>query len=65
MLHMLRWGFGLARQPNAFVALAAWVGIVVVLLLFSRWWMGRFSQGPFECVWKTLSEMPFKKLATD
>jgi uncharacterized protein len=59
------WGLGLARQPNAFVALAAWVGIVVVLLLFSRWWMGRFSQGPFERVWKTLSEAPFKKLATD
>jgi uncharacterized protein len=54
------WGLGLGRQPNAFVALAAWLGIVSVLVLFSKWWLGRFSQGPFERVWKTLSEAPFK-----
>jgi uncharacterized protein len=55
------WGLGLGRSPNAFVALSAWVGILLVLVLFSKWWLGRFAQGPFETVWKTLSEAPFKK----
>jgi uncharacterized protein len=55
------WGFGLARQPNAFVALAAWLGISAVLLVVSRLWLARFKQGPFETVWKYLSELPFKR----
>jgi uncharacterized protein len=54
------WGFGLARNPNAFVALGAWFGISVLLILFSNFWLNRFKQGPFETLWKILSEMPFK-----
>ncbi len=54
------WGFGLARSPNAFVALIAWIGIAIVLVFFSKLWLSRFQQGPFEIVWKKLSEAPFK-----
>jgi uncharacterized membrane protein YeiB len=28
--------------------------------LFSNFWLNRFKQGPFETLWKILSEMPFK-----
>ncbi len=55
------WGFGLARNPNAYIAIAAWVSISLALVLFSSFWLQRFSQGPFETVWKILSELPFKK----
>jgi uncharacterized protein len=54
------WGFGLARDPNAFVALGAWLGISIVLIVFSKAWLAKFKQGPFETIWKKLSEAPFK-----
>ncbi len=55
------WGFGLARNPNAYAALTAWLCISVTLVIFSKFWLQRFNQGPFETVWKILSEMPFRK----
>ncbi len=54
------WGIGLARQPNAFVALAAWLGIGTALVVLSQLWLKHFSNGPFETIWKFLSELPFK-----
>ncbi|NJO38042.1 MAG: DUF418 domain-containing protein [Rhizobiales bacterium] len=55
------WGLGLAQTPNAFVALGAWLGIAIVLIVFSKFWLSRFKQGPFETLWKRLSEAPFKQ----
>ncbi len=55
------WGFGLARQPNAYLAFMAWLGISLTLIVFSSLWLRNFKQGPFETIWKILSEMPFKK----
>ena len=55
------WGFGLARQPSAYVALAAWMGISALLVVFSGMWLRRFEQGPFETIWKILSDLPFRK----
>jgi uncharacterized protein len=54
------WGFGLTRQPNAYIAVAAWMGIGVLLVAFSSSWLRRFQQGPFETVWKILSDLPFR-----
>ena len=55
------WGFGLAQQFSALVAIAAWLGISVALGVFSGLWLRRFSAGPFETVWKYLSELPFRR----
>jgi uncharacterized protein len=54
------WGLGLARQPNAYIALIAWMGISLLLVVFSSVWLRRFAQGPFETVWKILSDLPFR-----
>jgi uncharacterized protein len=59
------WGFGLARDPNAFVALGAWAGIGMILVVFSAVWLRRFAQGPFETVWKRLSELPFRNSSVE
>jgi uncharacterized protein len=46
------WGAGLgARWNHAALALVALV-IVVAQWLLSRWWIGRFGQGPLEAVWR-------------
>jgi uncharacterized protein len=54
------WGFGLARHPNAYIALVAWLGIGATLMVFSNLWLRKFALGPFETIWKVLSELPFK-----
>jgi uncharacterized protein len=55
------WGFGLARNPNAYIAIAAWLGISLLLIAFSSSWLKRLNQGPFETIWKILSDMPFQE----
>lgn len=32
------------------------IGGWVMMLLFSRWWLGRYSQGPVEYLWRSLTE---------
>lgn len=54
------WGFGLAREPNAYIALVAWLGIGATLIVFSNLWLRKFALGPFEAIWKVLSDLPFK-----
>lgn len=49
------WGLGLYREVGIVYALLLGVGIVAVQFLFSRWWLGRFSHGPVEWVWKRLT----------
>ncbi len=49
------WGLGLYREVGVVYALLCGVGIVAVQYLFSRWWLGRFSHGPVEWLWKRLT----------
>ena len=49
------WGLGLYREVGVAYALLCGVGIVAVQYLFSRWWLGRFSHGPVEWLWKRLT----------
>jgi uncharacterized protein len=55
------WGFGLTGEVGAIGTLAIWAAICAVLVAFAHLWLGRFSAGPFETVWKKLSEAPFRK----
>ena len=55
------WGFGLTGRVGSSGTLAILLAIMVLLVAFSHLWLRRFSQGPFEAVWRTLSMLPFRK----
>lgn len=62
----LFYGIGLGWGTNvsavAFEAIA--VGVFLVQVLWSRWWLAHFQFGPFEWVWRSLTYgkvMPIRK----
>ncbi|WP_229685787.1 DUF418 domain-containing protein [Longimycelium tulufanense] len=58
------WGLGLAAKLVDIRALwtpLAWLAIALVLLVFSRLWLARFRQGPFEAVWRWAVESPRRR----
>lgn len=46
------YGLGLYDKTGATVTLLIGVGIVFLQLLFSRYWLSHFKQGPLEYLWK-------------
>lgn len=48
-------GMGLYQSTGAVVCLFIAVGIFILLLAFSRWWLAGHAQGPLEWVWKKLT----------
>ena len=56
------WGFGLTGKVDAAGTLAILFAIFGLLIGFSHLWLRRFSQGPFEAVWRKLSLLPFRKV---
>ena len=55
------WGLGLYRHVDVVYGTLLGVGIILVQYLFCRLWLGRFSHGPAEWLWKKLTwiEVPF------
>jgi uncharacterized protein len=53
------WGLGLAPMSSARTMLV-WLALSVVLAGFSWAWFRRYRLGPFEALWKALSEAPFR-----
>jgi uncharacterized protein len=53
------WGFGLAPMNSTRTMLVA-CALGAALTLFAYAWFRRFRQGPFEAVWKRLSDAPFR-----
>jgi uncharacterized protein len=52
------WGLGLAPMDSARTMLVG-CALSAVLILFAYGWFRIFRQGPFEAVWKRLSDAPF------
>ncbi len=57
----LGWGFGLYKYTGATFSLLIGVGIFILQLYFSRWWLTTHRQGPFEWLWKKLTWMDAKR----
>ena len=54
------WGFGLAKavDPDMRVpfTIAVYIAVGAVMVVGSRWWLGRFRQGPVEWAWRASYE---------
>jgi len=54
------WGLGLAKavDPDMRVpfTIAVYITVGAVMVVGSRWWLGRFRQGPVEWVWRASYE---------
>jgi len=57
----LFYGYGLSwyKYLGATQSMFVGIGIFIVQLYFSKWWLKRYSQGPLEYLWKRLTWMSF------
>lgn len=46
------YGLGLGAVLSRAQLMLVWVSIVVIQVLFSRWWLARHEQGPMEALWR-------------
>lgn len=49
---LIGYGFGVKGNTDMLSAALMSVGIHTVLMLFSRWWLSRFTMGPLEWIWR-------------
>ncbi|PZT55318.1 DUF418 domain-containing protein [Paenibacillus silvae] len=52
------WGFGLGGRPSSIFILLMWLGICLMLMLFSHFWLRKYKLGPVEWLWRKLSISP-------
>ena len=57
-------GLGLMGQSIAYMPLMT-IGIYTAQIVFSRWWLARYSQGPAEWVWRRLTYGPLGVIRRD
>ncbi|MBL8682574.1 MAG: DUF418 domain-containing protein [Myxococcales bacterium] len=55
-----RWGLGLAPLDSV-ATMLSWLAMSAVLTGLAWLWFERFDQGPFERVWRKLSDAPFTR----
>jgi uncharacterized protein len=51
------WGLGLYQYTGATVSLLIGIGLITLQIMFSRYWLSRHKQGPFEGLWHKLTWM--------
>ena len=47
---------------NRWRSLVGWVVVLVLQVLFSRWWMARYRYGPLEWLWRSVTLMQWQPL---
>ena len=52
------WGLGLGGRPSSLFILLMWLGICLLLMLFSHLWLRKYPLGPVEWLWRRLSISP-------
>ena len=57
----LNYGLGLYETAGATVSALIGLAIFAAQLLFSRWWLNNYRQGPFETIWKKLTWIKFNQ----
>lgn len=54
------WGLALYRHVDVIYGTLLGVGIILIQYIFCRLWLGRFSHGPVEWLWKKLTWIDFR-----
>jgi uncharacterized protein len=54
-------GFGMLGHLGTAASVAAGIAFFVVQILISRWWMARFSMGPVEWLWRSLTYFTWQR----
>ena len=55
-------GFGLGGDIGPSIYFPIGIGIYIVQILYSTWWMKHFNYGPFEWIWRMLTYGKFLKI---
>jgi uncharacterized protein len=58
------WGFGLFGRLSLLALTGVVAAIAFAQLAVSPWWLARFTMGPFEWAWRTLTlgrRLPFRR----
>ena len=50
------------RSTGAVATLLIGAAIFIFQLLFSRWWLSKHKQGPFEYLWRKATWMGYKRI---
>jgi uncharacterized protein len=49
------YGLGMYAKAGSTYAMLIGIGLITLQILFSRWWLRRHKQGPFETIWHRLT----------
>lgn len=60
-LFFYHWGFELGRYLGITYSFIFGIVFVLVQIMFTNWWLARFSHGPFEKTWRRLTWIGNKK----
>ena len=52
-------GFGLAGKIGPSIYILWFVFLMILQIIFSKWWLSKYRFGPFEWLWRSLT---YKKL---
>ncbi|MBR2566117.1 MAG: DUF418 domain-containing protein [Paenibacillus sp.] len=52
------WGLGVGGHPSSLFILLSWLGICLLLMLFSHFWLRKYPLGPVEWLWRKFSISP-------
>ena len=56
-------GFGLLGHVGVAMCVALGIAFYIAQIFFSQWWMSRYSQGPVEWLWRTLTYFKLQPMA--
>ncbi|WP_025029011.1 DUF418 domain-containing protein [Caldalkalibacillus mannanilyticus] len=56
------WGFALGGTLHSIEIIGVWLLICFLMLLFAHFWLKKFTTGPFELIWRSLTNLPLKFL---
>ena len=64
LYYAVYYGYGLClyRSTGAVATLLIGAAIFIFQLLFSRWWLSKHKQGPFEYLWRKATWMGYKRI---